>query len=169
MTQEEALAAAQRHNALLNAEYPLPADFQRAVPEAVEYRDFWYFAYTSVHVRGLPPEQWDVNTLFAGAPGYVVSKRSGTVQAIGWAQQHGLREQEARLIQFEQLATELAQQALTLKLLRAHVQLPLPALQKFRQELASLGPPQRAQLLRQLMAQAHFTPLLADETAADYL
>ena len=162
MTQPEALAAAQQHIAQCNADSPLPADYRWAVGEPEEYRDFWYFDYVIVHRLGLPSEAWDEQ--FSGAPGYAVAKRDQAIHVVGWHLWPQLREEEARLQSFEQVAAGLARQPLTLQLLRPHFSLPLLALRAFRQEIEALPPPQkRRRLQAQLMREAHYWPLLGFE------
>ncbi|RAK69488.1 hypothetical protein [Hymenobacter edaphi] len=133
MTREEALGAAQRHIAQCNAETPLHPDYYWVVGQPVEYRHWWYFDNCIASRPGLPFAERGMQ--FAGAPGYVIDKRSQRVQEIGWADFSALRKLQQRLQYFEQRVAERDRQPLMLRELRQYFSMPLPELQAFRRGL----------------------------------
>ncbi|GAB3823885.1 hypothetical protein [Hymenobacter jeollabukensis] len=133
MTREEALDAARRYIAQCNAETPLHPDYYLVVGQPVEYRQLWYFDNCTAHRPGLPHAARSMQ--FAGAPGYVIGKRSRRVQEIGWADFSALRKLQQQLQYFEQRVAERARQPLTLRELRQYFTMSLPELQAFKRQL----------------------------------
>ena len=78
LTYDEAVAAAKAH---LEAE-PFPDPVYRwCSPTGRAVAEGWYFDYSFERVDGKP---CGTDEGFAGAPGYVVSSRDGTLRVMGW-------------------------------------------------------------------------------------
>jgi hypothetical protein len=58
-----------------------------AASEPYELADFWYFDLVIEYSGNLPPGEQDQ---FAGAPGFVVSKRDGHAHLVSWEEYDAL-------------------------------------------------------------------------------
>lgn len=152
MTKEQAIALAAQFVRLQHQASSLPGDYLWVVAEPTEYDEAWYFDHTFAPRAG----RWtnEVPQL-AGAPGFLVCKRTQAVQSVSWPELAELPRRDALRRQAAQHAQELLSEALTLATLRRHLALPLPEVLALKKRLAeSNEAEQRALLTAQLFEKA---------------
>lgn len=132
MTLTEANALAQAYLEQANQNGQAPADYEYVLSKPVQYEHCYYFDYQLRHRFGLPQSQWE---LFAGAPGFIVSRQTGEVSVVSWGEKAQLSTHSAIWRQSKQLAAELVRTNADLTALRRHLPLRLPKLAAFYQQL----------------------------------
>ncbi|MCA8830413.1 hypothetical protein [Hymenobacter pini] len=154
MNQQDATAVAQDYITLQNQDTPFHPEYEYEVAAPDEYFDCWYFDYRIVSRLGVPENEQE---LFAGAPGFTVSKANGSITVISWDVQRKLPQREALFQKFSILADTLTSSKLDVRMLRKHFTTPLAELAQFKHSLdaPSLTQLQKKELLiSQLMQEA---------------
>jgi hypothetical protein len=148
MTKEQAIAIARQLVAAKNQTAPLPAPYYWVVKEPVEYEQGWYFDHCFDHRQGQLAEE---PLLLGGAPGFLLSKSTGSVTTLSWGELAELPEQDRRRRQATQQAAQqmeaLLAGELSLARLRQQLKRPLPELQAFKAQLSAASVVQQQGLL----------------------
>lgn len=150
MTKNEALAIAKAHIARQNQEQPFDPDYEYSIAAPEEYFDCWYFSYRIINRRGLAESEWE---LFAGAPGFTVSKADKSATTIGWQMFQQLKQREKLFQKASVIAHESFRSELTLQVLRKHFKMPLAELLLLKR---SLNAPDLAEDQKKLLLVSQF-------------
>lgn len=131
-----------------NQTAPLPVAYHWVVKEPVEYEEGWYFNHSFDHRQGRLAEE---PLLLAGAPGFLISKITGSVTTLSWGELAELPEQDRRrrqaTLQAAQQTEALLAGELSLARLRQQLKLPLAELQAFKAQLGAASVVQQQALL----------------------
>jgi hypothetical protein len=135
-TQSDVLILAQAHIDRMNNEAPVHPHYQYGLNSPIEYAHCWYFDYRILPRLDSPPSR---KQMFAGAPGFVISKQNTELNIISWHEMQQLAEQSTIWQQCDLTTAMLLKTPLNLAVLRAHLPLKMPALVTFKKRLEMLG------------------------------
>lgn len=136
VTLSDALVLAQAHTEEMNTQAPIHPNYQYGMSKPVEYAHCWYFDYRIQPRLDFPPSKQE---MFAGAPGFIISKQTTKLCTVSWHEMQQLAAQSAIWQQVDLQATQLLKTDLNLATLRAHLPLTLPELIVFKKDLNELG------------------------------
>ncbi|GAA4023392.1 hypothetical protein GCM10022409_04050 [Hymenobacter glaciei] len=136
VTLTDALALAQTHLIEMNEVAPIHPNYQYGTSKPTEYAHCWYFDYSiQPRLDFLPCKR----EMFAGAPGFTVSKQTAELHTISWYEMQKLAKQSAIWLHCELTAKALLGTNLSLTVLRSHFPVDLPELVAFKKDLEKLG------------------------------